>query len=241
MYVDEYIYLHYTYFPTLYCINYFQLKNEGYTTKVYAIQSEASKHIDKLVKEQNKPKKTRKSTNNSSRNQSSRNGRQNNMNKNEQRSSQSSYRQVNLSSYQPMPNTMSPNNNYCGYMPADAKSSSDKSSIGSERFDRSPSDKWHETQTSPDQVRFTSSVRHNDLLYNKESNAVQEISKNFREMNTYKAEHSNKKTNQCTEAVPFLKDVMNIDLSKFRFVIVFLPLLRMMKYFKLDCRKKWPN
>lgn len=166
-----------------------------------------------MVQEQ-KPKNSRKSSNYGYQNQSSRNyGNQYNMNKIEPRSTESSYRPSNWSSYQPMTRT----NSMSGSMAADAKLNSDQSSTETVRFDCSPSTSRHEHQTSPDQVRFTSLARNNGLNHSKEPNAsssqsiaqVQEISSSFREMNTKKVEYRNKETSQNIEAIPFLQDVIS--------------------------------
>lgn len=173
---------------------------------MYAIETAASQHVKKLVQEQNNPKKSRKSANHAHQNQYSRN--QCNIMKNEPRPRELSNNSYWPSPYQPNANSF--NNNSRGYLPADAVFNLDKSSI--ESVHRSPPAARQEPQTSAVQARLTSSARHNDLNNRKEPNvpstSVAQVTTSFQEMNMKKSESYNKKRNVCTEAIPFLNDVM---------------------------------
>lgn len=190
---------------------------------MYAIQSAASNHINKMVQEQNKPKKSRKSSNYANHHQSSRNygnqnqssrnyGSQYNMNKIEPWSSES-YCPSNWSSYQPVQKPNSANMKSTGYIPAGSKFNSDQSSKESVRFDRSPrgspSTSHQEHETSPDHLRLNQSKAQN-ASSSQPIAQVQEMTNSFQDMNTKKSEYFIKNTSRCTEAIPFLSDVISI-------------------------------
>lgn len=174
---------------------------------MYVIQSEASKHIKKLVREQKRTPSRRYHRRNPS---PASYGSYANRNP----ARPSDLRPCNWpSSYHPIQKTETPDNKSRGYPPADLLDSDDFSE--SEPFDYSPSNNRYEHQTSPVQVRSNSPARQNDLNRNKEPNAsssqsiaqMQQLTTSFQEMNTKEAERYNINPNQCTEALPILNDV----------------------------------
>lgn len=185
---------------------------------MYAIKSEASNHIKRLVKEQ-KPSRTRRTRRRASQNQSTRNyGSNANRNKPEPR--ELSVRPCNWSSsYQPMQKTESPQNaKSCGYIPADILSSDESSTIDCELFDHSPSTARHEPQAN----RLASENNFNQnqqatASSSKSGENLQDLT-TFKKMNMKETEHYNINPSQWMEPIPFLNDVNIISyLSKFRY------------------------